>query len=74
MRPAYLGEAALGARITFELPATVDTVDAFTGRVTAWERHRHAAGFPFIRFSLDSTGERTFNCRADLHITIEETR
>lgn len=75
MRPAYLGDAALDARIRFDLPAdTTGGRDTFTGRITAWHRDRHAVGVPTIRFELDTTGDRVFTCRPNLHIDIEETR
>lgn len=72
-RPAYLGDAADGARIRFDLPATGGGVDTFTGTVTGYERGHHAVGAATVRFTLDTTGRRVFTCRPDLHIGIQPT-
>lgn len=70
MRPAFLGDAALNTRIRFELPATGGGRDTFAGRVTAYDRDKHAVGTCVIRFQLDTTGERVFTCRPNLHIDL----
>lgn len=76
MRPAYLGDAAEGATIAFDLPEMDTTGDrpqarmaTYTGRVTAYARVNDGRG-PRIEFRLDATGDRLFRCAPNLHIAL----
>lgn len=78
--PAYLGDARLGDRIRFALPAdTHGGTTVHEGVIWAYDRDQHAVGHPLIAFRIGGNVARLFRCRPDLHIDLiarrlEETR
>jgi hypothetical protein len=69
-KPTYLGEARIGDRIRFELPADLrggSTVHE--GKIWYYQRRSHAVGTPVITFRISGADTaRVFTCRPDLHV------
>lgn len=72
MRPAYLGDAAVGDTIRFRLPATGGGTEQFEGVLWSYDKQTHAvAAKPFVEFLLSGHVARgPFRCGVNLHIDL----
>lgn len=69
LKPAYLGEARIGDRIRFQLPADLRG-DSTMHEGIIWSYRRHdTAPSPVIAFRISGADTaRVFTCRPDLRV------